>query len=365
MTTFTLSLSPEYVLAWKLWEAVRELIQNSIDQSECGPESSQVFHYNKCDETLTIGTTHCRLDPRTLLLGVSTKRDDENMIGQFGEGYKLAMLVLTRSQYEVVVYNNDTIWRPKFEYSEKYGEHVLVVHVEPNPKPCNGVMFCILGVSQADYESLHEKYLVDAKPDTIYDEDYMRGRIFVGGLYVCEIDDLEYGYNFRPGRLRLDRDRGMASSWDVKYETSRLWEKQCVDEKLYSLLERGSADVASVSHVHLKPTQNAYLAERFVTAHPGVVPVSTQEEADRLGGHKVHIVPVPFRNLLRSMHKFVFHREGQPSECVEAFSRQFKRQLDSEGRRTLDAMLEASRHWRGPVPTTTEDEPAVLIEGCA
>ncbi len=77
LNTYTLSLSPDYVLSWGLWEAVRELIQNSIDQSTLDKQCEQIFQYNAVTEALTIGTTNCRLHPRSLLLGTSSKRDDD------------------------------------------------------------------------------------------------------------------------------------------------------------------------------------------------------------------------------------------------------------------------------------------------
>ncbi len=338
-----LSLSPEYVLNWGFWEACRELLQNSIDQCRVKPICKQVFQHDASSNTLTIGTTNCKLEPRTLLLGMSSKRSDDNLIGQFGEGYKLALLVLTRLQYEVVIYNGDTIWLPSFEYSELYDEHLLVIEVVVNPSPSDGVSFQIRDVGSDEFDSLTEKYLIGEPTNKIYDEDFMKGRVFVSGLFVCDVEGLEYGYNFAPGRIRLDRDRGMASSFEVTYEASRLWERSGRNEQLYDNLR---ADMLDTRHVTFaQPSTNRYIVGRYLNEHPNAIPVASQDEIDRHRGCKVQLVSQPLRDLLRRMHAFVFNREGSPTERIERFVHQFSRQLDGEARRELDAILEDSKAW--------------------
>lgn len=340
---YTLTLSPDYVLDWGFWEACRELLQNSIDQHRVKVDCKPIFQHDAASNTLTIGTTNCHLEPRTLLLGMTNKRDDDNLIGQFGEGYKLALLVLTRLQYEVVIYNGDTIWRPSFEFSELYKEHLLTIDISPNPSPCNGVSYRIRDVSAEEFGNIHERYLMDEPTDKIYTEEYMKGRVFVSGLFVCDVEGLEFGYNFSPGRIRLDRDRGMASSFEVAYASSQLWENSGNDAQLYDNL---AGDILDTQHVSFSvPTVNEYVVNRYLKEHGEAIPVASQEELDRHRGCKMQLVSKPLRDLLRRMHAFVFNREGSPSERIENFARHFKKQLDTEGKRELDAMLEDSKGW--------------------
>ena len=79
MKTIELSLSPKYVSGWGVEEAVREILQNAIDQKADGAEVS--VSYDR--ETLSILTDGARLKTSTLLLGESGK-DDERYIEQFG-----------------------------------------------------------------------------------------------------------------------------------------------------------------------------------------------------------------------------------------------------------------------------------------
>ena len=86
---YPLSLTRGYVVSWGLREAVREIIQNALD-------SDSDFGYAIDGDTLTVISRYASLSPQTLLLGSSNKGGDISSIGQFGEGYKLALLVLTR-----------------------------------------------------------------------------------------------------------------------------------------------------------------------------------------------------------------------------------------------------------------------------
>lgn len=120
MKTIELSLSPKYVSGWGVEEAVREILQNAIDQKADGAEAS--VSYDR--ETLSILTDGARLKTSTLLLGESGK-DDERYIGKYGEGYKLALLVLTRERKPVKVVTDAETWTPEFRLSETFGEESL------------------------------------------------------------------------------------------------------------------------------------------------------------------------------------------------------------------------------------------------
>lgn len=120
MKTIELSLSPKYVSGWGVEEAVREILQNAIDQKADGAEVS--VSYDR--ETLSILADGARLKTSTLLLGESGK-DDERYIGKYGEGYKLALLVLTRERKPVKVVTDAETWTPEFRLSETFGEESL------------------------------------------------------------------------------------------------------------------------------------------------------------------------------------------------------------------------------------------------
>jgi len=340
---YTLSLSPDYVLSWGFWEAVRELLQNAIDQKHVSSESEIRFEYDDKSETLIVGSSNCHLTPRTLLLGVSDKQSKDKLIGKFGEGYKLALLVLTRLSYEVIIYNQNFIWVPKIEYSTEYNEHILVIYETLAPDPVDGVYFHIRDVSDDNFGKIVENYLPKLSSNCILEEEYLRKKIFVNGLFVCEIKELEYGYNFSPNRIRLDRDRQMAPTFEISWEASRLWEAHEDVEKIYDNLEKDILDVRHVNYI--KNNKDNYIVQRFLRDHPDTIPVSSQTEIDRLRGNKTCVVPSPLRDLLRRMHAFVFNRQGTPTERIEGFYHLFKNQLNSEAQREMEAILNDSKKW--------------------
>jgi len=342
--TYELSLSPDYVSAWGFWEAVRELLQNSIDQCTVNRASKTVFDYDEANESLTIGTTNCRLEPRTLLLGVSGKRDDSRAIGQFGEGYKLALLVLTRLSYEVRIANGPTLWTPRFCHSDKYNEHVLTIDVEPREDTGpSGVHFTIRDVDPKTHERIHENYLMDVPVNTILEEDYLRGRVFVRGLFVCDFSELHYGYNFSPDRIKLDRDRGMASQWEVAYEASRLWCESGNVEALYECMATGALDT---QHVNIpRQESNVYVVERYLRENPDCIPIASEADAKYYRGAKTRLVPKPLRDLLHRMHEFVFNHEGTPSERLEAWHNRYGSSLGAEAKRDWEKLLAESKQW--------------------
>lgn len=188
MKTIELSLSPKYVSGWGVEEAVREILQNAIDQKADGAEVS--VSYDR--ETLSILTDGARLKTSTLLLGESGK-DDERYIGKYGEGYKLALLVLTRERKPVKVVTDAEAWTPEFRLSETFGEESLQIDVEETGVPGGEFTeFRIGGISPAMMRSFGDRFIAL--------ERFM-GRDIVARLELFGADDVE----FRRLALNLDQ----------------------------------------------------------------------------------------------------------------------------------------------------------------
>jgi hypothetical protein len=101
----------DYVSDWGPWEVVRELATNALD-------SDPGFRMGMADGTLWIEDGGDNLAIRHLLFGVSEK--GSNAVGQFGEGLKLALLVLTRMGLAAHIYSGGQhLWN---ESAEMQGE---------------------------------------------------------------------------------------------------------------------------------------------------------------------------------------------------------------------------------------------------
>jgi hypothetical protein len=277
MKSYTLSISPDYVKSWGVWEAIRELLQNAFDQRDLDPNCVVTFSHNPLEETVTIGTSTGRLSPQSLLLGISSKSKDRALRGQFGEGYKLAMLVLVRSGHDVRLYNGPELWLPRIKFSESYGCDVLTIEAANIGGPADGVKFMVTGISTEEWMAISQKVNPNQTSDTILDEN--KGDVFVGGLYVTTLPELHKGYAFSPKSLTLDRDRGMVSNFDVRYATSKLWtHREKVDpDSVYKMLETDAPDVQYVDcHASSTSTITKSAYAFYTSKYGNAVPVATQ-----------------------------------------------------------------------------------------
>lgn len=222
MKKYELSLSRNYVSSWGIEEAIRELLQNAKDSSgEC------IINIDKEEGTMYIKNKNTSIPSSTLLLGNTSKKDDLDKIGQFGEGYKLALLVLLRENKEVFIKNGNKNWTPSFEYSDNFECEVLcITETESNG---NDLVFEISGFNSSELDELENEFLglngqaynsiQTSYGEILTDSDY-KGKVFVDGLPVYEDDNFEYGYNFKPCYVTLDRDRKSINIYQLKRLTA-------------------------------------------------------------------------------------------------------------------------------------------------
>ncbi len=248
-----LTLSQDYVQDWGFWEAIRELLQNMID---C--DNHKFDEYNsQGDRWVSIKTFDGVIPRDTLLLGNSGKRDDETKVGMYGEGYKLAFLVLTRMGYQVRIKNGFDKWIVTFEKHPQLHTECLCVEIVEGfynieDTDSNTVDITVQGLSQEDSQVMNHNYLEDVIAQTHsedllvnhkgcqvfrYDTDICeedRGglcdtgnpkKVFVNGLFVCDLpDDYVFSYNLTPDKINLDRDRKSVDTWDLQREVAKLLE---------------------------------------------------------------------------------------------------------------------------------------------
>lgn len=230
MKKYELSLSRNYVSSWGIEEAIRELLQNAKDSN-----GEDIIDIDKSSGTITITNKNTSIPSSTLLLGNTSKKDDLDKIGQFGEGYKLALLVLLRDDKEVFIKNGNKNWIPSFEYSDNFECEVLcIAETEGNG---NDLTFEISGFDSFELDELENEFLglngqaynsiQTSYGEILTDSDY-KGKVFVDGLPVYEDDNFDYGYNFKPCYVSLDRDRKSINIYELKRLTA-LSVACCVD----------------------------------------------------------------------------------------------------------------------------------------
>lgn len=240
-----LSIGKNYVTNWGLWEAIREIIQNGQDSEKEGNPLS--ITYDEMSGTLSIINKGAYLDISSLVLGNSIKGSDE-AIGKYGEGYKLALVVLLRLGKEVLITSGDETWKPIFQESKTFGTEVLAIEVEPNYNNEDKVMFEIKGITVTEYYALKGKSLRLAKETSysnhikevecdygriLLDDEY-KGKFYVEGLFIQTDNNFKYGYDFNYNEVDLDRDRKAINYYDLCELTTKSLISQTED---FSIVE--------------------------------------------------------------------------------------------------------------------------------
>lgn len=245
MAIYELGLHEDYVRTWGVVEGLREILQNALDQERIDPSNKMYIAYNEEESLLMLGNKNSILEKDTLLLGYTTKADDPDTIGQFGEGYKLALLVLQRAGKEVIVRNNGKReeWLVSLKKSRRYNnQNILTVDIKKLPifkkKPNHNLVFEIKGVTKEEYEQLQAMRYTpsDQVVSTPYGEidfsEERKGEIYYKGLKIMTSDKFRYGYNVRDVQIAIGRDRNVASEMNITYATTILW-SHLADDPMY------------------------------------------------------------------------------------------------------------------------------------
>ena len=278
--TYSLSLNKDYVAHWGLAEAVRELIQNALDS-----DSPFVYAFKKTEDTysLSLRSEFTTLSPKTLLLGSTSKAENKDAIGSFGEGYKIALLVLTRLGRPVSIANGDKSWVPSFKYNGKFEQELLVVTEASLPYKHTGLTFEVGGLTVDDCESIRDSCLqmqgnVGAVKSSYHGDILLErpGKLYVGGLFICNTD-LDYGYNMHPSTIRLERDRQTVSSYDLKANTRDMWFLTQEFDRVAVMIDAGSPDVAYAEYSSNELVREACY-RLFKTKNPGAVVAKDNEQ---------------------------------------------------------------------------------------
>lgn len=302
MTKFELPLSVNYVPSWGIVEAFRELFQNALDNQIENPNNEMGFVYNEETQTLSITNKSSSLEADSLLLGSTAKAGNNKTIGTHGEGYKLAFMVLLRNGKTVTVHNygKRELWNVRFVNSKKYNNQPIpTVFVDKKymwqKTPDNDLTIIVSEVTKEEYEQVVEKNLhlradsinfIECKNGRILTDSSEKGNIYVKGLFVYNNEKFTYGYDFEPRVISLDRDRRLADSIRVSFETSGLWAEASdksndYRETMVKMFYEKTYDVEYITESFINGSSKVQnvIAEKFIEEH-GVdaIPVSSDME---------------------------------------------------------------------------------------
>ena len=338
---FTLPISPDYVAHWGLWEAVREIYQNALDEAGDGCEASIQYRHH----FIRISTTKGALSTDSLVLGKTSKAKDPTKRGKFGEGYKLALLVLARMEFETHVFTDSEHWAPKIERDAMFNSEVLNIYIEKYEKghPIDdGVTFIIKNVTPEQWAEINKNIRPIVSESIILQEPEEKGRIYVGGLYVMTANAFQCGYSFLPGVIKLDRDRGMVSGFDLAWQTSELWTRKG-GKRVHELLESEAPDVEYVES-HAEETSKVVLSygNYFRSSYGySTIPVSSQEEIERAqsAGLKWKLIPQKAKAILSKAFRWFLPTTKSPLEQLREFKAKYEWNMNTEMNRELDEII--------------------------
>ncbi len=366
-----LTMSPNYVSDWGFWEATRELVQNALDHKDKTDEPITVgFH--KPTSHLLITSSNCRLSLSSLVLGVSDKTDNDSARGQFGEGYKLALLVLVRMGLTVQIYNQEELWIPSFEYDEELDTKLLTIKVYQRDTKNKDVSFSVRGVTREmglkvkNRLIVHRNKSIGFKTDfgTILTEERFKGKIFAGGLYVTTPElDLKHGFDFDPQHVTLGRDRGLIDSFDIQWLASQMWLSIKEDDTtaLTAAIENIYSGSSSTGYVGSFSHRNKTITEKVATKFyeefaPTAIPVTSEGESKRALIDYDDAVPVivssSVKRVVESSTKFKevkSHLKPRihltPNEIINELLSKYKLELGSMYTVLVEELVPVSVRW--------------------
>lgn len=236
-TTYELTISADYVKSWTPVEALRELLQNAIDEQTSNPSHTWFVQYNEGAKVVEFINKGASLGINTLLFGNTSKASDSRLLGNHGEGYKIATIVLLRSGCNVTFYNEmlKQVWTTKLIKSRRFPGQLIPTFTVDKLNSCSAERCLRIAVSNIDVdtynrfvnnslmlrEALMNTLPVEGEGDILLD-DSEQGNVYVGGLFVCNVNYLKYGYNIATGQVPLDRDRKLVGMFDLCWQTTKM-----------------------------------------------------------------------------------------------------------------------------------------------
>lgn len=356
--TYELSLTKDYVSRWGMAEAVRELIQNALDSES--PFVYEFLDHGESVHELRLMSEFTTLTPQTLLLGATSKATTEDAIGSFGEGYKIALLVLTRLGYDVEIWNGDLVWKPRFRFSRTFGDDLLVVDETVSPeRGRKGLTFHVRGLGDDDVVKIRASCLrmqddVGSIKQTEFGDILLDqpGRLYVGSLYVCETE-LKFGYNIKPKYLRLERDRQTVSSWDLKELTVKCWYETKETDRVAKMIMDDVPDV-EYSKYDAPELVKEECYRIFRKNNPGaIIAESPQDMKEKIeagmtktvyvGGGAYYAVSTS-RSYRREVPELIV-QQRKPKVALAAFLRDYRGEMRKKAIVAFKELIEESAKW--------------------
>jgi len=313
-------ISLDYVPSWGKWEVVRELVSNAKD-------TGTNFKMTLSNNRLELTDEGEGLQIRQLLLGVSEKSDKTNAIGQFGEGLKLSLLVLTRLGKRAQIWSGNKYIENGV--AEIDGVKVLkVTHQEIDTK--NTGTTIIIDDWDEDYTDRFIFHDFDKR--IICQNEYGRllsqRSLFVKGVFCNDLR--AYGFGYDAYYVQMNRDRSAVGDWYIRCAAGGIWQKTFEAERWITLFKKIKDDHVEERNMVLYELENpdiVKLAFYAVFGSKAVLPTSYDAslearhrgasiiEENLFGDHLYRVLNK--KCLIKTDSEFVYEKLGEKSFRVK------------------------------------------------
>lgn len=197
----TYPISKNYCESWDYLDAGREFLANALD-------TSKEVIVDFCDGYCIIKDNGIGIQRKDFVIGNSQKTESE--IGMFGEGFKVASLVMAREERDLTITTVGFTYIPMLEDSEEFGTELFTVKFKPNSKT-EGTLVTFKATEE-EVENIKNLFLNFKKNlrvlktrdiDLIFESE---GNIYANGLKSASMNTL-FSYNVHDKKVVNTRDR--------------------------------------------------------------------------------------------------------------------------------------------------------------
>lgn len=277
------NITKGFCFQWSRSKACMEYVSNALDEGDYN------FDINYEQGSLEVTNFNVKLDPKALMLGLSSKREDNTKRGCFGSGLPQSIAALLDQGCSVTLVNNDVLWETSFSHCDDWGYEVLTFKESVNPSPNTNLTVLVEGLSEEDLDEVKSRTLALQQREVLFSTEYGdviahgedNGEIFCGDMYVCENNSFKHSYNFAPKVLPLNQDRNSADQWEISRLTAKIW-KQCPDKELL------------VEAIKSKKADCEYVMDSWYTSDSSSLSVSEEFGEEFIKKYDNHIVTSDF-----------------------------------------------------------------------
>ncbi len=220
----SLNLAETYVPNWGIWEVAREVICNARD---AGDHTIKIIS----SDEIEVWSSKEQSISELMVIGATSKANNPETIGQFGEGFKLAALVATRLAGRFVAQTSSH--SITFFLKRTKGIAARVLHADIHEATQDATTGLLVKITLPGIAAIIDGKFIDRNLVKV-EKTGKKMRLFSKGVFIQERDEESvWDWNLN---LKLNRDRNQAENWELAYEISRYFRTSGTQEDFEKIL---------------------------------------------------------------------------------------------------------------------------------